>query len=380
MYSPDDVFQIKINEDSGLLEYLMNGEIVHTSSVAPALPLYVDIAMSSMATTTGLLNIQYIRKSGATITVDDLHDGGGCGPILVAGADTSTESNCDRGYLLGSGFQAFFDAYGGDKFLIQDAHDPNDHNWDDETFARVNIPAGCKMTMLSRFDRACRLLLLLACNLKRTTFMLADVADLFLFVPGGSSNGHSHGPNEMPNVIDPRGGWEDMGVSYQEANGIPRDLYMKSGVEGSYALYHAVAQGWGYLYMVSVRCSSNAATPIDCTQVSQPDVSPTECYDNVEAGTPLWMDRNYAWIDGPSDLIDGGWTYFRVSLEPGAGAPCSDPQNPNANGREGGFDGNIAADATIAICCANHCGQVNTPIDQDVLSSNPSSTIDWVVQ
>ena len=45
--------------------------------------------------------------------------------------------------------------------------------------------------------------------------MLADVADLFLFVPGGSSNGHSHGPDEMPNVIDPRGGWEDMGVQYQ---------------------------------------------------------------------------------------------------------------------------------------------------------------------
>ena len=91
------------------------------------------------------------------------------------------------------------------------------------------------------------------------------------------------------------------------------------------------------------------------------------------------MDRSYAWTTGPSDVLAGGWVYFRVSLEPGSGAPCSDPANPTANGREGGFDGNIAVPATIAICCANHCGRANTPIDKDVLTDSPSSTMTWWV-
>ena len=93
--------------------------------------------------------------------------------------------------------------------------------------------------------------------------------------------------------------------------------------------------------------------PITCGDVSQPNVSPTQCYENVRASTPLWMDRQYAWTDGPTDVLTGGWTYYRVSLEPQAGAPCSDPQNPNQNGREGGFNGNIAVAATVAICCAS---------------------------
>ncbi len=118
---------------------------------------------------------------------------------------------------------------------------------------------------------------------------------------------------------------------------------------------------------------------VTCADVSQPDVTPTQCYDNVGADVPLWMDRSYAWIDGPNDVLMGGWTYFRVSLEPQAGAPCSDPANPNQNGREGGFNGNIAKPATVAICCANHCGSVNTPIDQDVTTANPQSTLTWVV-
>ena len=39
----------------------------------------------------------------------------------------------------------------------------------------------------------------------------------------------------------------------------------------------------------------------------------------------------------------------------------------------------IAVPATIAICCANHCGSSNTPIDQDVLSENPQTTMSWFV-
>ena len=121
------------------------------------------------------------------------------------------------------------------------------------------------------------------------------------------------------------------------------------------------------------------AEPLTCNDVSQPDVSPTTCYEGVTADIPLWMDRSYAWTTGPSDILAGGWVYFRVSLEPGSGAPCSDPSNPTANGREGGFAGNIAKPAVIAICCANHCGRENTPIDQDVLTNSPSSTMDWTI-
>ena len=91
--------------------------------------------------------------------------------------------------------------------------------------------------------------------------------------------------------------------------------------------------------------------PLTCNDVSQPDVSPTTCYEGVSADIPLWMDRSYAWTTGPSDILAGGWVYFRVALEPGSGAPCSDPSNPTANGREGGFAGNIAKPAVIAICC-----------------------------
>ena len=67
------------------------------------------------------------------------------------------------------------------------------------------------------------------------------------------------------------------------------------------------------------------AEPLTCNDVSQPDVSPTTCYEGVTADIPLWMDRSYAWTTGPSDILAGGWVYFRVSLEPGAGAPSGVP-------------------------------------------------------
>ena len=103
VYSSSDVFAIKLN-DAGALDFYMNGEIVHTSSVVPTLPLYVDVAMSAGATMTGLNSIQYVRKAGASLQVEDLHEGGGCGPVAVSNADANTESNCDRAYVLGSGF------------------------------------------------------------------------------------------------------------------------------------------------------------------------------------------------------------------------------------------------------------------------------------
>jgi hypothetical protein len=155
---------------------------------------------------------------------------------------------------------AFFDRYGSGMTLIQDAHDPNDHSWTSNDFARITVPRGY-------------------------------VASLYMLVPIGNNVGHAHTADDMPNVIDPRGGWTDTGNTYIEANGITRALWTKD-VEGSYALYHAVSQGWGDVYMVSVRCSAGAAATIDCSMVSQPDVTPTQCYDGVGADVPLWMDRD----------------------------------------------------------------------------------------
>ena len=131
------------------------------------------------------------------LVIGDLAEGGGCGPVLIENADSSTNTNCDRSYALGSGFDDFFALFGGDKYLIQDAHDPNDHAWDNNDFASITVPPG--MT-----------------------------ADLYLLVPVGSSGGHSHSANEYPNVIDPRGGWVDVGVEYTESNGIPRHVWTKS--------------------------------------------------------------------------------------------------------------------------------------------------------
>ena len=58
---------------------------------------------------------------------------------------------------------------------------------------------------------------------------------------------------------------------------------------------------------------------------------------------------------------------MKVALEPQAGAPCSDPANLAQNGREGGFKGTISMAAVVAICCANHCGTENNPVDTDII-------------
>jgi hypothetical protein len=60
------------------------------------------------------------------IAVADANDQGGCGPVIVENPDTSTASNCDREYSLGSGFSDFLSTYGpgsvmgsGNLFLLQ---------------------------------------------------------------------------------------------------------------------------------------------------------------------------------------------------------------------------------------------------------------------
>ena len=45
--------------------------------------------------------------------------------------------------------------------------------------------------------------------------------------------------SEMPNAVDPLGGWTDTGVIFTETNGIVRGVWQKPA-SGSYTLYHTV--------------------------------------------------------------------------------------------------------------------------------------------
>ncbi len=132
-----------------------------------------------------------------------------CGPCMVPNADVNTQVHCNRDYTFGQGYQSFFTEYAGRQLtLIQDAHDPNDINWDrtgvvDPTtmhsstlFAIVTIPAGAEATF-------------------------------HCFVPVGCQAEHAHTPNEYPNMVDPQGGWTESSESYMEDNGIERRRFFK---------------------------------------------------------------------------------------------------------------------------------------------------------
>jgi len=95
-----------------------------------------------------------------------------------------------------------------------------------------------------------------------------------------------------------------------------------------------------------------------------------ECNFSVGSSAPLWSDRDYAWIEGPTDILSNKWTYMQVALEVGSGAPCP---------HEGGFRGAIREDAVVAVCCANHCGQSNRPmgsLQDDVWTEHPGT---WAI-
>ena len=134
---------------------------------------------------------------------------GSCGPCMVPNAGLDTQIHCNRDYTFGQGYQSFFTEYAGRQLtLIQDAHDPNDINWDrtgvvDTTtmhsstlFATVTIPAGAEAT-------------------------------IHCFVPVGCQAEHAHTPNEYPNMVDPQGGWTESSESYMEDNGIERRRFFK---------------------------------------------------------------------------------------------------------------------------------------------------------
>ena len=87
-----------------------------------------------------------------------------------------------------------------------------------------------------------------------------------------------------------------------------------------------------------------------------------QCVQAVGASQRLWSDRQYAWTDGPSDILDGVWSYVMVPLEAGSGAPCP---------TEGGFRGAVAEEATVAVCCANHCAGNPVPTGANGWQEHP---------
>eukprot|EP01052_Picozoa_sp_SAG31_P002849 SAG31_NODE_103_length_25164_cov_12.124317_17_plen_384_part_00 len=106
------------------------------------------------------------------------------------------------------------------------------------------------------------------------------------------------------------------------------------------------------------------AGPLRCTAVTSPTPD-HECFFGVQPSTSLWSDRDYAWVDGPSDILDGAWSYVQVPLEGSAGAPCP---------HEGGFRGEVREDVVVAICCANHCGgERNIPTGAGVWTEHPGA-------
>ena len=129
------------------------------------------------------------------------------------------------------------------------------------------------------------------------------------------------------------------------------------------------------------------AGPVDCSLVHSGGLgysgADDVCISGVQSFDSLWRDRDYAWITGPADILDGQWTYMRPAMEHQNGAPCYDPQHPDNNGREGGFHGTLDEPTVVAICCANHCGTENIPIDDgqrddnSAVGGDPTSSLSW---
>jgi hypothetical protein len=91
----------------------------------------------------------------------------------------------------------------------------------------------------------------------------------------GASDGHSHTEDDLPNAVDPLGGWLDAHTDYSK-NGdggrrrLQADTYhlwtksVSGGDQGDvYILYHTVHLGWGYVYMVELVWSVDTVTITD---------------------------------------------------------------------------------------------------------------------
>ena len=79
----------------------------------------------------------------------------------------------------------------------------------------------------------------------------------------------------------------------------------------------------GPLYCASVVPFDTTHTAVTGNQCDSGCASYTpRCVAGVTQGETLWEDRDYAWITAPADIMDGVWTYIKVPLEAGSGAPC----------------------------------------------------------
>jgi hypothetical protein len=187
------------------------------------------------------------------LVVADADSSGGCGPVLITDPDVNTQEACDRdAYALGPDFANF--PGGTPDYLIQTAHDPNDHTWSATpvtNFATITCPSGF----------VCDVHALVPIGDGNAGQECSSVAD--------TSCDHSMGADESPNNVDPLGGWRDTGDRYLEdentmhdgSQGILREIWVKEGITGQYTLRHPVTHGWGYMFTVNVRCASQAPPP-----------------------------------------------------------------------------------------------------------------------
>jgi hypothetical protein len=87
---------------------------------------------------------------------------------------------------------------------------------------------------------------------------------------------------------------------------------------------------------------------------------PSKCIQGVKIGQKTWLDRNYAFMKAPGNLLSGDWGYNEVNLD--GAKPCK---------TEGGFKGTLKERASVAICCANHCHKGNVPTGGGMWSAHP---------
>ena len=189
--------------------------------------------------------------SNPPITISDANPtataNGACGPILITDPDSQTLEACDRAnYRFGADWPRTYPT-GGPKYYIQSAHDPNDWDWGEipsAHLADVTVPAGY-------------------------------IVDLYAMVPIGDGSAgqdcgnvgniagtvcdHAMGLDESPNFATGDTDWVDTGFRFVEDDttshdgslGIQREIWIKTGVSGTYTMRHPVTHGWGYMYFVS---------------------------------------------------------------------------------------------------------------------------------
>ena len=193
----------------------------------------------------------------------------GCGPCIVT-PTTTTQMHCDRDYTFGPHYSSFFQ--GRQLYLLQDAHDPNDHGFTTTVFADLTF---------------------------------TGTAVLHCFVPS------DHGVSDSPNSVDAVAGWVNTGEKYTESCRT-RERFSKQVTGGRYTLYHTVHHEWGYVYMVEI-LSGGAVHELD--NGLKPTLTVTDLHAGADCGpvvveyptscTPVSCDRAYVFGDGIEPFLSG---------------------------------------------------------------------------